>query len=251
MAAALPAINTDEIASRHQPQLSKFDTWRGDLDAVIKEEGITRDTANDAQELDTAAKRWLDGFDAETKPIRVSLDKAHDTFIAFCKKMSGGATAARAFARKVIGDYQLEEDRIANEKRRAAEMEALRLARALQQAEVDARLAEAAAAKRAGDSALAKSMAQDAEKLKAAPLIPIIVPEVAPAKVEGSSVSFKLVGTVVDHLALLKFLLEGDPKLCDELILWSQSGINAALKRGLTLPGVSVEKQAVVRNMER
>ena len=94
-------------------------------------------------------------------------------------------------------------------------------------------------------------MAQDAEKLKAAPLIPIIVPEVAPAKVEGSSVSFKLVGTVVDHLALLKFLLEGDPKLCDELILWSQSGINAALKRGLTLPGVSVEKQAVVRNMER
>ena len=82
--------------------------------------------------------------------------------------------------------------------------------------------------------------------------MPVAVSEVAPAKVEGSSVSFKLVGTVGDPRSLLAWLLTpGHDDLIGELIVWSQSGINAALKRGLTLPGVSVEKQAVVRNMGR
>jgi hypothetical protein len=163
MAAALPAINTDEIASRHQPQLSKFDTWRGDLEAVIKDEGITRDTANDAQELDTAAKRWLDGFDTETKPVKDSLRNAHKTFVAFCEKMSGGATAARAFARKTIGTYQLEEARIADEKRREAERISYEEAAAKKKDEVDRLLAEAAASGR-------KDILKAAERAKAAPM---------------------------------------------------------------------------------
>jgi hypothetical protein len=245
MAASLPAINTAEIESKHGPHFSGLAQRAVDLEARSKRVGNTIQIANEAQELDTEAKHLQEAFDGETKPIRDSLFKTHRAFTGFCEKMMSGATVTRVIARRLIGSYQMEQQRIADEKRRAAEEEARKAAEVQRQAEADALAAMAADT---GDDELLKQ----AIEIEAAPLVPVAVPEIAPIKVEGSSVSFKLVGTVTDARALLTWLLEtnrGD--LINELVVWSQSGLNAALKRGLPLPGVDVEKQAIVRNLSR
>jgi hypothetical protein len=263
--AALPSVvhlDTKPLEAKYKPTLTGFAARIEDLNARVAKIGrITGTIAAEAQELDTEAKRWLEVWDAETEPTKKSLFTAHRNFTAFCAKFSAGATNARDCARRLIGTYQMEQLRKADAERREAE----RLARE-----------EAEAQKQVGVEALEKlaietddpALALAAAEMKAAPAIPVLVPEVAPARVEGHSVSYKLVGTVMDPVQLLIFLLgpwcdERDPEhptidyrprvdLINELIGdWSQSGINAALKRGLPLPGVKVERQAITRNLSR
>lgn len=261
--AALPSVDTTTIEQKHAQSLTGFAQRTKSLsDRAAK--GVTRMLAEEAQELDTEAKRWLDAFDAETKPIKSKLFDAHRTFTSFCEKMSNGATNARSASRKIIGMFNLEQARKADERRREAERMAREAAEREQKAEIDARLAEAAAAEKAGNHDLAEFIQQEALDAEQAPAIPVNVPEVAPPKVEGSSVSYKLVGTVDDAVIYLSFLL-GLPSpskematamrmrldLIGEAIDWKQSGINAQLKRGFQLPGVSVQKEAIVRNLSR
>ncbi len=249
MAAALPSVDTTSIEQKHAQSLTGFAQRTKSLTDRVSKVGVTRTIAEEAQELDTEAKRWLDAFDAETKPIKDQLFKAHRLFTSFCEKMSGGAMAARATARRLIGTFQLEQARIADEKRREAERLAREEAARQRQAEADALVAQAAAEP---DAEVAQHILDEAILIEAAPVIPVSVPEVVAPKVEGSSVSYKLIGTVEDPVALLMWMLERAGERYDlmgELIEFKQSGINAALKRGLSLPGVKVERQAIVRNL--
>lgn len=276
--AALPTVNTDQIAAKHQPQLTGFTSRQTTLETRIAKLGrITPQIAQEAAELDTDAKRWIDAFDAETKPIKDALFKAHRAFTGFCEKMSGSAAAARTFSRKVIGQYQLDEQRKADAARREQERLAREAAEAERKAQADELLAQAAATTWPAE---AEDLVQAAIEVEQAPIVPIAVPEVAPTRIEGTSVSYKLVGTVTEPAHLLGFLTKMDKlvaalefyamnnkddgaqaraallattevrmDLINEFIDWRQSGINAALKRGLNLPGVSVERQPVVRNL--
>jgi hypothetical protein len=256
--AAVPQINTTEIEKKHAAYVSDF-THRSEL---LTKRPINEVTANLAAELDTDAKRWLDAFDAETKPVKDALFKAHRIFTSFCAKLAGPADNARAVARRIVGTYQLEERR----KAAAARLEQERLARegaeCQKQAEVDARLTEAADAEKAGNTDLAEFILQEAHDAEEAPAIPNAVPVEAPTRVEGTSVSFKKVGKVEDPVKYLCFLLNvpmtpemaSRRDLVNEAIAsWSQSGINAQLKRGIELQhhGVSVTNEPTVRNLGR
>ena len=98
VAASLPTVNTDQIAAKHQPQLTGFTSRQTTLEARIAKLGrITPQIAQEAAELDTDARRWIDAFDSETKPIKDALFKAHRAFTGFCEKMSGSAAQARIF----------------------------------------------------------------------------------------------------------------------------------------------------------
>jgi hypothetical protein len=254
VAALLPSVDTTSIEAKHQSFLTGFAQRTKSLNDRVQRVGITRTIAEEAQELDTDAKRWLDAFETETKPIKDQLFKAHRLFTGFCEKLSGGATSARQTARKLIGAYQLEQQRIADEKRREAERLAREEAERQRQAEVDARMAEAAAAEKAGNPELAEFITQEALDAEQAPAIPVSVAEEAPQKIEGSSISFKLVGKLPpkDVKGMLAFLLQGDRlDLINELIDWKQQGVNAALKRGVPFPDgvLEVEKQAIPRNL--
>jgi hypothetical protein len=238
--AAVPQINTTEIEKKHAAYVSDF-THRSEL---LTKRPINEVTANLAAELDTA------------------LFKAHRIFTSFCAKLAGPADNARAVARRIVGTYQLEERR----KAAAARLEQERLARegaeCQKQAEVDARLTEAADAEKAGNTDLAEFILQEAHDAEEAPAIPNAVPVEAPTRVEGTSVSFKKVGKVEDPVKYLCFLLNvpmtpemaSRRDLVNEAIAsWSQSGINAQLKRGIELQhhGVSVTNEPTVRNLGR
>jgi hypothetical protein len=259
--AALPApIDTKQIETKHQPSLTGFATRIASLEDRAKRLGVTRTIAEEAQEIDTDAKRWLDNWDAETKPHKKQLFDAHRWFTGFCEKMAAGPTHARAVARRLIGTFQVEQQRIADEKRRAAEEVARAEAERQRQAEIDARLAEAAEAEKAGKPEMAEFILQEAHDAESAPLTPVAVAEVAPTKVEGTSVSFRLVGTVRNSAAYVCELLgvELTPAiaaranlLTEVIASWSQSGINAQLKRGLTFSedALGVERMPIVRNL--
>jgi hypothetical protein len=253
MAASLPTVNTDQIAAKHQTVLTGFSGRQTSLENRIAKLGkITPQIAEEAAELDTDAKRWLDAFTAETKPISDALFRAHRMFTGFVGKMSATADSARSFARKTIGQYQLDQARIAAEGRREQERLAREEAERQRKAEADALIAEAAAIAKDQPEA-ANELLEAAQAVEEAPVVPVAVPEIAPPKVEGTSVSYKLVGEVKDARALLMFLVEGKrDDLIREIVEFKKTGLNAALRRGIDFgEAVIVTKEAVVRNLSR
>lgn len=198
----------------------------------------------------------------------------------------------------LIGRRRMEEQRRLEEERRERERLAREEAERQRQAEADALAAQAAAT---GD----EELLQAAIEVEQAPIVPVIVSEVAPAKMEGSSTTFKLVGTVrtpaqahtymaflvgvnAKRLAQLMFDCNGidfytreqaleeateflancakdrgdmiveaigmtKDKEGTPIVAFSQSGVDAQLKRGLLLQdhGVDVVKRPDVRNLGR
>ena len=252
MAASLPSIDTQPLVKKYEPTLSGLSSRIVALDERSKRLGVTLQIANEAQEIDTEAKRYLEMIEAETAPTRSALHTAHRNFTAFCAKLMDGPTKTRAIARRLIGAYNTEQQRKADDARREAQRLAQEQADRDQRAKADALLAEAAQLEAAGQAETAAFVLQEAEDAAQAPAIPVAVSEIAPQKVDGSSVSYKLVGTVRDPIAYVTYLLS-KPELIAEVVLWSQSGLNAQLKRGLPLGehGVDVTKQTIVSNRAR
>lgn len=260
--AALPSVNLDTkpLEQKYQPTLTGFAAHIEDLNARVAKHGrITGTIAAEAQELDTAAKRVKEAIEAETDPTKNALFTAHRNFTALVGRMLKGPNDAREFARRLIGTYQMEQQRKADAERREAERLAREEGERARQAEVDELARQAEVLAQDGHAEEAAQLLDAAVEVEKAPVIPIIVPEVAPARVEGASVSYKLVGTVTEDEQLLEWMLytvrrgnyEVGRALIKELMSWNQSGINAALKRGLTLPGVDVVKEPIVRNLSR
>lgn len=261
MAASLPSVDTTSIEQKHAQSLTGFAQRTKSLsDRAAK--GVTRMLAEEANELETDANRWIRAFDEETKPQKQRLFEAHRWFTGFCDKFTRGPSEARRIARQVQDVYDLDQKRIALAKQREID-EANRLqAEHDRQAEINAKLAEAAALEKAGDADTAQAVLEEAREVEATPVVPIAAPQVEPIKIEGRSTAFKLVGTVKEPARYFAFLL-GIPytesmsaraDLLNEAIgSFSQSGINAQLKRGLKLQehGVDVVNQPIGRNMNR
>ena len=259
--AALPTpIDTKQIETKHQPILGSFAMRLSSVEARIQRLGITSTIAAELHEIDTDAKRALEAFNAEVAPEKKRRFDSHRWFTSFCEKFTSGATNTRAKCSTYLNAYDLEQARIAEEKLRAAEEAARAEAERQRQAEVSARLAEAAAAERDGKPEMAAHVLQEAQEVAEAPLVPVSVPEVARTKVEGRSTTFKLVGTVRNGAKYVCELLgvEFTPAIAarSNLLIevigsWSQSGINAQLKRGLTFSedAMRVERQPIGRNL--
>jgi len=204
---------------------------------------LTLEVAQQAQRLDTEAKAWLEAWDREHKPTKEALFKAHRAFTAFCNKMADGPTNARLVCKRLISTYTLEQQRLARIEQDRLRKEAEEAAAAARKAEV-AQLVEQAAA--TNDEALL----EEAARVEEAPVTPVYVPPPAVERVAGASVTPKKVGTVTDIVALLKYLLDGTPRidLINELLEVKQGALNRALNRGLELPGVAVTQDSTVRN---
>lgn len=255
---ALPAVDTTQIEAKHQSSLTGFAQRAGDLERRVQKHGVTALIAAEAHELDTEAKRWLDAFNAETEPTRSALFQAHRRFTDFCGKMASGAANARKIAARLIGAYALEQQRVAEEHRRENERIAREVEERRQQAEADALLADAAQAEQAGDTAGAAALLDEAQEVAAAPIVSVALPQVAAPKMAGSSTTFKLVGTVIDPVRYVCWLLgvtytpqiAARADLLNEVVTsWSPSGINAQLKRGLRPDGLRIERQPITRNL--
>lgn len=221
---------------------------------------------------ETQAQSAADGMKIATR-IRTFLWERDTSDVQKAFELHRSLTAKRAakvkffddvvaLAKSLIGRRAIEQKRIADESRRAAEQAARDEAERQRQAEVTARLAEAAEFEAAGKVSLAAAVMEEAQDIEDAPVVPIYVPTVESPKIEGASISFKLVGTVREPARYVCYLLgiPFTPAIADRVNLlneaisgWSASGINAQLKRGLPLGlhGVDVAEVPITRNSGR
>lgn len=226
----------------------------------------------------------------EAGRIRKLLWDKHDVKVKKAFELHRLLTADRANAvsmfdkvidvcKRLIGRRRLEEQRRLDAERREKERLAREDAERQRQAEVDARLAEAAEFEKRGQTEAAEFILQEARDAEEAPAIPVFVPEVVSQRVQGASVALMDVGKVrIDNsedsiVKLFCFYLgvEYQPEMearamplirevigvtkykKTEILVYalSQSGLNDQLGRGLKLPGVSVTKEPIVRNLGR
>lgn len=217
----------------------------------LSQRPLTLTVVTAAQEIDTEAKQWLEAWDKEHEPTKKALFEAHRRFTAFCNKMADGPKNARIIAKRLIGTWQLQEQRKAREETERIRREAEAAAKRAQQAEVNHLVEQAAAT---NDEALLA----EAAVLEAKPVTPIVVTAAPPPKLAGTAVVEKKAGTVEAIVTLLEYLIDGknqcmQPRLdlINELIEIKQGALDRAINRGLELPGVKVEIKIEVRNTER
>lgn len=157
----------------------------------------------DQDSLDFAALYLTDGIKPALKRIAATFDPidtaqkaARKITIAERKKLEGPLLEAERIIKTSIGDYQLEQQRVAA----AEEAERIRVARE----EAEARqLEEAAALEEAGHEEAA------IEKL-AAPAVPVVVEKPAAPKAEGVSVRTKPDFRIIDASAIAPEYLKPD-----------------------------------------
>lgn len=239
--AALLSIDTDTIELRYAERISGFAARAAELNG----RPVNLLNANIANELDTECKLWLEQAEKERVAMKAPILAASRAQDTFWKRMMEQPTLARSICRTFIGRFAEKERLTAAERQREIERLAIAAAEKQRKAEADALLAQAAAT---GDESLLKA----AEEVEATPIVPIVAPAPSPARVEGSTTRFAKVGSVSDARKLLQALLDRPGEdLISELIVWSQSGLNAQVRRGLVLDGVSVTEQPVVSNRSR
>lgn len=206
---------------------------------------LTLTTANLAAEADADAKRFIENCEAKRTELKKPILEAGRKLDEFWKTIRHPAEEARLVYRTIVSRYEIQERQRVEELRRIEEAKAL--AEAENQRRIEAEALAAAAAATNDESLMQAALEKEAEPLTT---IAITTPE--PVKVAGMTVRMKKVGTVNQPRELLKYLLDGQrDDLINELITWSQSGIDAALARGLSLPGVQVQEKPITTNRMR
>jgi hypothetical protein len=233
-----------EDATELSNQLPKLKEWEMLAEPTPMKVEQAKDAMKDAIRI--RQKIWAMDSDDIRKAydLHRSLTAKRTRRVAFFEQIE-------AIAKRIIGNYDSAQQRKADAIRRELEHIAREEAERQRKAEADALIAEAAAIANDQPEA-ANELLEAAQAVEEAPVVPVAVPEIAPPKVEGTSVSYKLVGEVKDARALLMFLIEGKrDDLINSIVEWKQRGIDTALKNGLELPGVDVKREPIVRNLSR
>ena len=221
MAANLPAIPDEEksLDAKYDPAIERLTQRVTELLRRPTVNGdITLTTRDLAHETDSEAKRFAVQFNEATKLTRGILFQLHRRFTAYCGAKTERLDAVRKAASGIVARYDQQERRKAEAARlAAARAEHERVAKA-KQAEIDARLAEAASYEDTNPQ-LAKAILGEAQDIEEAPLLPVHVPEVEPSKAENSSVSYHFEGTVTDLDAHLLWLVGISVESLTELLL--------------------------------
>lgn len=217
----IPTVDTSAIDGEIKPLVAR-------AQALIVNSRETHEVAG--RELVTVARIEKFIRDVYADPKRV-LDKAHKDLVSQEKFRLGPVQEFRAIVSRKISDYEIEEQRKAEEARQRLEAEA-------RKAEVDRQLQAAVDAEQSGDQAAA-------EEILAAPVeVPVI--EVKPAFQRADGVSSRLLysAEVVSLAALVQYVAQHPEDA--NLLAPNQAAINdraRSQRDGFRLPGCRIVKK--------
>lgn len=220
-----------------------------EMDALLKRPlGIL--TAEMASEFRGRCDEAIKAINDKLGPIISKAHETHRSLTALRLEMQAPYLEGKQAANQVLGSWQKKlDDDAAAERRRIAE-------EARRQAEEEARLRaeelarQAAEAEKSGDQAGAELYLEEAAKVEAAPVVPVVAAQPEPVrKVGNTSTSFVLKGTVKKCAVNLIVWLAKHPDRIDEFIDWHQASIDRALNRGVELPDVEVRREPVTRKV--
>ena len=249
---ALPQPIDRTIATRFEGESKSFSEKAAQLSKLAP----TLTNANLALEFDSEAKRWLDAAETERVKMKKPLLDATRAQDDFWKRMMSPAQAVRNMARRISADYERQRQAKIAEQRRIDEAAQRAEAERQRKAEADHLLAVAAAT----NDPAALEVAIEVENTPIAPVVSTV--DTNAGKVEGSSVTLKKTGRIVDLRATLIFLAHwpSTPDLVNVKsnedregpALWiNQSALDDKLNRGIEIPGVEVMERAITRNNSR